>query len=995
MRFLKRMMRTGFVSLAVGSLACLCFSMNSSAQLIPAPGMDALGENQYPNQQYYVGLELYREGALSDASAAFGEALRQTRRDPNGRWIDAIPVHAMLGECFYQVGDLSAAIEQFDAALSLAIRHRGWINRIQWETAIKAGEIQPSPAASWAGKATPTLVPFSQSLQLATGSNNLEASYDRGSFESARVTLVDANEILKGLSISLYRRGIIFGPLAADFDIGRNALAAIEYPTNPNGRSVVGCVRACGYFASRNDKDALAESVTSSTMAGRVHALTPLSLITAARVLASRDNFSEAVPVALQAAAAASAVNQPEWACEAMLVLAGCITAENAQTVQANSIAMASSHLRRGRIATLGALLAGTEAALARNDVNTAGTVVGQAATLLQNREVFVPRVAAACDLLVARVAAARGGSLGGNAAIDESVSRAIGFANGQGYGLDGKRRVQRGGAIMFSTPRLFQLGLVGIETSGRGIGGRAVDERLEQFVSDRAPGLLPDQVWRADHLDALAYESFDLTNAMTAYLISTWKRNPPLDVLVQSDALMRRRFLATLPIGGRLQQTRRLAATERDLLVESAAAVLVKPPARLARMLAILSTPPSPYGSPELLARGNELESLTTQLALDRGNIPATMPPPIIGQSDLDKLQKGTGLLTFVSVGEAMIGTLTLNGNVKTWSTETPRSITIEISRLLRGMGAIVSRGSTRIDSAEGWRSNSAALRSMLIPDDVYATMRNAERVIVVPDGPLWYLPFELLGFDDSATALWADRFVVTYAPTPGLALHNVAQNRLDRPTGVFSSLFFSPRDAELNANHLATVTQSLQLMQTLPSNPPVATSALGESIGRLVVFGVVTPNLSDPSLTTPGLYDAANSDGTIASWLRFPSLVPTQVILPGFRTAGANANLGDGREISWLLTAMHCCGVRNIVLSRWPVGGESTSLLLKEFLQELPYDDTHRAWHRAVASIRNTPLDPASEPLLSGKDAAIDNLTGSSPLFWAGYLLDASGPE
>jgi hypothetical protein len=614
---------------------------------------------------------------------------------------------------------------------------------------------------------------------------------------------------------------------------------------------------------------------------------------------------------------------------------------------------------------------------------------------LLQKREVFVPRVSAACDLLIARVAAARGGSLGDSTAIDEALARAFNFAHGRSLGLNGKPRKAQSNTALWSTPRLYQLTLVGFETSGRGIGGRAVDERLKQFVSDPASGLIPPEVWRADHMDALAYESFDLTTAMTAYLISTWKRNPPMDVLVQSDALMRRRFLATLPIGGRLQQIRRLAATERELLVESAAAVLVKPPPPMEQMIGILSTPMPLYGSPELVARGKLLESLAAQLALSRGNIPATMPPPIVGKSDLDKLDKHTALLTFVGVGDSIIGTLTLAGNVKTWNTEAPRSITGEIGKLLRGIGAIAARGSLRVDTKEAWRADAATLRSKLIPDMIYATMQSAERVIVVPDGTLWYLPFELLGHDATAKTLWADRYVVTYASTPGLAIHNVAINRPDRPTGVHSSLFFSPQDAEANALHLKTVVSALQLVQTLPGQPAIATSSLGESVGRLVVFGVVIPNIKDLSVTTPGLYDATSPEGTIASWLRFPSLVPSQVILPGYRTAGASPSLGDGREIFWVLTAMHCSGVRNVLLSRWPVGGESTSLLFKEFLQELPYDDTHMAWHRAVESLRNASLDPTSEPLLSGKDAEIQDLTGKTPLFWAGYLLDASGAD
>lgn len=123
----------------------------------------------------------------------------------------------------------------------------------------------------------------------------------------------------------------------------------------------------------------------------------------------------------------------------------------------------------------------------------------------------------------------------------------------------------------------------------------------------------------------------------------------------------------------------------------------------------------------------------------------------------------------------------------------------------------------------------------------------------------------------------------------------------------------------------------------------------------------------------------------------MRFPSRVPTTVILPGFRTAASGATLGDGRELSVTLTAMHCAGVRDIVISRWPVGGESTAVLMKEFLQELPFEGVQPAWRRAIQSLRQAPLRPEGEPLLGAKDQKLEELTGSHPIFWSGYIIDS----
>jgi CHAT domain-containing protein len=69
--------------------------------------------------------------------------------------------------------------------------------------------------------------------------------------------------------------------------------------------------------------------------------------------------------------------------------------------------------------------------------------------------------------------------------------------------------------------------------------------------------------------------------------------------------------------------------------------------------------------------------------------------------------------------------------------------------------------------------------------------------------------------------------------------------------------------------------------------------------------------------------------------------------------------------------------------------VGGESTAVVSKEFLQELPFEGIEPAWRRAVQALRRSPLNPETEPLLGVKDQKLQELTGDHPLFWAGYLI------
>ncbi len=82
---------------------------------------------------------------------------------------------------------------------------------------------------------------------------------------------------------------------------------------------------------------------------------------------------------------------------------------------------------------------------------------------------------------------------------------------------------------------------------------------------------------------------------------------------------------------------------------------------------------------------------------------------------------------------------------------------------------------------------------------------------------------------------------------------------------------------------------------------------------------------------------------------------------------------------------------GVRSVLISRWIVGGQSTALVLREFVQELPFTGMLKSWQRARMMLRGSELDPTAEPLLTQADHERPGLTGDEPFFWAGYMVAA----
>ena len=112
--------------------------------------------------------------------------------------------------------------------------------------------------------------------------------------------------------------------------------------------------------------------------------------------------------------------------------------------------------------------------------------------------------------------------------------------------------------------------------------------------------------------------------------------------------------------------------------------------------------------------------------------------------------------------------------------------------------------------------------------------------------------------------------------------------------------------------------------------------------------------------------------------------------MVLPGFHT-GAETGLKrgtNGDEIFFAACGLMASGSQSILLSRWPVAGQSTFDLVREYVQELPFVPAAEAWQRSVQLVRSNPIVPELEPRLNAAGAAAE-LTADPPYFWAGYLL------
>ncbi len=957
---------------------------------IPTPPAEAQGGNlgnfgtlggvtptgRYPSDQYYRALEVYRSGDLELAVDQFDAAMRQTRRDIHGRWVDAIPVLAMQAECYWHLGNIVAVRENVDHVFQIAIRNRGWLSRVDWNSAVSPNVQLAQQTGLWPDAASISRFPVAD--QIMFGSGNIvtpNTLLQGGAIQEPNLRSMDIVEIMRGLAIASYRRRIVLGPLAEQDPLASQLLDATKYPAGlamPIGKSLIGSMRTVEHFSYHDDLQTIAGASQSTTLNGSVHPLSPIATLALASALAGSKQPSDAVAVAAQVANSAAALRQPEWVGEAMQLAAGCVASpEQAESVRQAATTAATALNRNSRLASLHCLVAAADASISAGNVDSAALLLGQAQSLSARRDVRQPRIDAYGGYVAARLAAARGESVGVGVVtdVDKSLSLMTAFS---------LNRRDRNRPII-SMPRIYQFALVQ-QAAGTMLGGKSSDQLLQAYSDDP-----PVDLWRRDAVDALSSVMIDHSQAHIARVNLAASQGYAEEVLKKSDAMLAARFYERLPLGGRIAQVRNLARSDESFLNQEA----IDFRKNAGRMMSDLRQAVMAMAEPNPIA-AQKLEAAACSVALSRVHLPRNLPPPLDEKLPVAKLPPRTGLLTFVAAGNNTFATLSGDGKTVMWTIGGSSRLPGEVGRILRGIGVGKQRGN-RLPEDDSWRKDAVALRQHLFPDDSTITADRFDELVIVPDGPLWYLPFELLPIEGEDSPLITDVMRIRYAATPGLALHPVAMPPSSRKIGVVADLFFAPRDPDRNEAITQSILDVCDDPVRLPDDVDTPTGLLGNSIGHLVVAAPRAANPANPLAMSVAPYDGTNAAGTVAGWMRFPAEVPRSVVLAGFRTPVGTGQMGTGDEIFMTLCGLNAAGVRSVLLSRWAVGGESTATALREFVQELPFAGMLASWQRATMVLRRSELDPATEPLMTKADHEYEGLTGDEPLFWAGYLVSA----
>jgi CHAT domain-containing protein len=251
-----------------------------------------------------------------------------------------------------------------------------------------------------------------------------------------------------------------------------------------------------------------------------------------------------------------------------------------------------------------------------------------------------------------------------------------------------------------------------------------------------------------------------------------------------------------------------------------------------------------------------------------------------------------------------------------------------------------------------------------------IAAQLAGKNNVVIVPDGPLWNLPFHSLM--DGAGHHMIERFAISYAPS----LTVLRQELHGRPSSGTLLAVGSPRgnlpNAAAEARELGRLygAGSVVLTGAEATDARWREAAAKSGILHLATHGVLNntnPLFSYLELAGGGVIEVRS--------LLDLELKASLAVLSACETG--RGELRDGEGVVGLAWAMMVAGVPSVVVSEWKVDSASTTQLMLAFHRDL----------------RSTPPKSKAASL---RDAALELMKLPEyrhPFYWAGFHLLGNG--
>ncbi|MBC8351853.1 MAG: CHAT domain-containing protein [Planctomycetes bacterium] len=953
---------------------------------------------EYPPNEYYLALNIYQSGDFNDAGRAFRSAARSGIRSSEGRWVDSICYHTMLGECMFQMGELGQAADEYTAALNLFLAHRNWMLRVDFPLTLQPDQAGSRRLPTW-GVSTRRTVParFPNRYQILQGRFDNERVLQQGGIVALpEFYLINAHEIMRCTALAVRRRHEIMGRAAAHDPLTTQLVSAFAIrPAPPNHWSGAWFDSLLGlaYASSGRAQEAATALTKSLVMASQFdHPLTATSLLALGKIAFAQEQYGVASKMFHEASLSAAWFSQYALIEESLRW--GTVTHLVAgQKGMYAPLEPATAWARReSDFLETSLVVSAAEVAATVNETATAMTLLEQARRSMARADMRLGTIGARYQYVLALASYEAGNVKAGDTA----------FADLMAY----QRK---------SSSRLFEMGLIDqLVTSG------AVTERVGKQLYDYALREPDSKDWAIDPVETLSVVLTPHLAPLEHWFEVALKRKEGERAIEISDRIRRHRFFTTLPMGGRLVALRWVLEAPKEAISERALlqrqdlvarypkyAAFARQAAALRKQLDDLPLEPEEEDVRQTQKQlTNQLAQVSTaqevvlrEIALRRVPADFVFPPRLDMKTFQKNLAPGTQVMSFLATSRGIHAFSFGKNDYKFAAIEGGVKLRKGIADVLRSMGHYDKNQPVDLELLAGddWKESARAMFAAVTNNAKAKDFEGMDELIIIPDGALWYLPFEALqiGTPEASSSL-ISKVRIRYAPTIALSQHDRRANATTaaKTAAIVGSLF--PRDDEkIGLAAFAELQDSIPDATRLNEPLSIPSRMLAPFCDRLVVLTDIQRESPSPYGWAPMQLDHGKPGSTVGDWGTLPFGSPEQIILPGFHTEAETAlkRPAGGEDVFLSLCGLMASGSRTILLSRWRTGGKTSYDLTREFAQELPYTSPTRSWQRSVFLAMQSDLVAAREPRVTASDFDA-SIQSNHPFFWSSYLLVAPGP-
>jgi len=966
----------------------------------PAAAQSTTGDRACPSRAYYGGIAQMYDGDYRDALKTFLSEGRSGIKTAQSRWIDSICYHTLTAETYYRLGDLNQALEHYTSALKLYVAFHNWMVQVKFPPSIRTAGAGFGKRVPW-GTSTrqAPLGQFSDSTLIQQGRvDNNEQVRRGGVVQQAVLFPLNVQEVVRATTLAIRRRAMLLGPLRSSDALQAEVVSVLsQRPGQPNHWSEcwIDLQLGAALAAAGKESQALANLQKAVVAGGQFdHPLTGEALLELGLLSLQQGNFQAGGKYLEEATYAAA--NYSDWGVLEEALRYGAIAhfmANHKGIFPPLKTAIDWAKRERLRELQVSLLILAAENFVILGNAKDGVAYLEEARHVIGRRTMGDGQIGARLNFVTAAAA---------------FQQRRVGDGE---TALAAAMKFMRGGSVW-----LFQISLSDALYTNGGITPRVAMDLYRTVLRD------PQTAdWTTDPMESLAVLLAPHPAAYEHWFEAAIDRKDYDLALEIGDRLRRHRFFASLRFGGRLEALR--------WLLESPEATLEKPEQLhrqdiLARypgyeqlrqqaqqITARLSGKPLIPNTPEatknltldfqqLAAIAGKQEAMLREMAVRREAAEMVFPPVRAAQVIQKALPAGHAVLAFVNTSRSQYAFLLNNQRSACWAVPAG-PLYKKVTDFLRDIGQYDANREYPVKELndEQWKASAAGVLELLTKGSPADFSQPLDELIVVPDGVLWYLPFEALQVSTGGrqSQPLISRFRLRYVPLASLAVPDARPRKPSGRTAVVVGQLFREGDAAAKAafEQLAKVLPgTMALPNVLPAPSPVYLSLFD----RLVVLDQVAGADQSPLGWSPVSTDKNKPGTTLEDWLALPFAGPQELIFPGFHTATENALKKvtpalAGHEVFVAVCGLMTSGARTVLLSRWRTGGQTSFDLVREFAQELPHTTPADAWQRSAFLALDSRVALEAEPRV--KRAALDDPPKAThPFFWAGYMLvDSTG--